>query len=876
MEKDTNNIGFVEDAEISQVVKKSFIDYSMTVIAGRALPDVRDGLKPVHKRILYSMAESGTTPDKPYKKCARVVGDVMGKYHPHGDSSIYDALVRMAQKFSIRYPLIEGQGNFGSIDGDGAAAQRYTECRLQKIAMEMVRDINKDTVDFHPNYDGSEKEPAVLPSRYPNLLVNGSSGIAVGMATNIPPHNLGETIDGCVAMIDNPEISVLELMQYIKGPDFPLGATIYGTGGIREAYETGRGKIIVRAKAEIIEHKGRQRIEVTEIPYLVNKAKLVEYIADLVKEKRITGISDINDLSDRNGLKISIDIKRDANPNVVLNQLYKMSKMQETFGVIMLALVDMKPRLLNLREMIYYYLEHQKEVVTRRTAYDLKKAEERAHILEGLLKALDFIDEVIRIIRSSETSEKARTTLMDRFELSDVQATAILDMRLRRLAQLERNKIEEEYQNLLDLMERLKEILSDTSQLLGVIREELLEIKERFNTPRLTYIEKQAYEIDYEDLIKEENVVITLTESGYIKRINEDNYSSQRRGGKGIQAMNVKEDDIITSVFVTSTHRNLLFFSSKGKVYTLKAYEIPDAGRNAKGMNLVNLLPLENGERIMTVLSVGGMEGGKYLLMGTKKGIIKKTSVKEYANIRKNGLIAIGLRDGDELLHVKLTRGDADIVFVTKNGYAIVFNEKNVRSMGRTASGVKAITLRGEDECVSVDIAVKEQDLLVVSENGIGKRTPVSEFTSQMRGGMGKKAYRVTKKSGPVAASRVTSPDDEIMLVNSDGVAIRIKASDISESSRNTTGVILMKNSGDAKVIAMAKIKKSISDDETEIETIDRESDIEIDEPVSPEEIETPENVVIVDNTESEEDLAEDMDFIEKNPENEDEMDTEK
>lgn len=817
-----NNQGHVEDIELSSEMKKSFIDYSMSVIVDRALPDVRDGLKPVHKRILYGMAESGMFPDKPYKKCARIVGSVMGKYHPHGDSSIYNALVRMAQDFSYRYTLVDGQGNFGSIDGDGAAAQRYTECRLDKLAVEMVRDIDKQVVDFRPNYDGTEKEPHVLPSRYPNLLVNGAMGIAVGMATNIPPHNLGEAIDGVIAMIDQPDISVLELQQYIKGPDFPTGGIIYGTSGLREAYETGRGRVIMRARTEIIEEKGKSRIEVTEIPYGVNKATLVQRIADLVKEKRVVGISNIEDLSDRHGLMISIEIKRDANANVVLNQLFKHSKLQETFGVNLLALVDMRPKLLNLKEMIFHYLEFQKEVVTRRTKFDLKKARDRAHILEGLLIALGDIDEVIRIIRQAESSEVAKTQLMERYNLSELQATAILDMRLRRLAQLESAKIQAEYDELQILINSLLEILGDEAKLLNVIKTELLEIKDKYDDPRRTSIEMQADEIDYEDLINEEDVVITLTQSGYVKRINADTYSAQRRGGRGIQAMATKEDDLITNVFVTSTHRHLLFFTNRGKAYRLKAYQIPDAGRNAKGMNLVNLLPLEQGERIEVVLSLGSIDEGTYLVMATKRGIIKKSPLKDFVNIRKNGLIAINLREDDELLNVKVTRGTADLILVTRQGMVIQFSEKDIRSMGRGATGVKAISLRKGDEAVTLDIAVPEEKLLLVSEKGLGKRTALSEFRHQSRGGRGLKAYRVTEKSGPVVAARVTADDDEVMLVNSDGVAIRIKVDEINTMSRYATGVILMKATGDTTVVSMAKIKQA-DDDEVDVEEIDSE-----------------------------------------------------
>ncbi len=820
-----NNQGHIEDIELSQEMKKSFIDYSMSVIVDRALPDVRDGLKPVHKRILFGMHEANMHPDKAYKKCARIVGDVMGKYHPHGDSSIYDALVRLAQPFSIRYPLVDGQGNFGSIDGDGAAAQRYTECRMEKLAVEMVRDIEKNTVDFRPNYDGNEKEPVVLPSRYPNLLVNGAMGIAVGMATNIPSHNLGETIDGVIAMMDRPDISVLELLHYIKGPDFATGGIIHGTSGIREAYETGRGRLVVRARAEIVEEKnGRSRIEITELPYQVNKAKLVMSIAEMVKEKRIVGISNIVDLSDRNGLLISVEIKRDANAHIVLNQLYKHTKLQDTFGVNMLALVDMRPKQLNLKQMLYHYLEFQKEVVTRRTQFDLKKAQERAHILEGLLIALDRIDEVIRIIRQASSSEVAKTELMERFGLSELQAVAILDMRLRRLSQLEGGRIQQEYDELAALMASLTHILSDPAALLNVIRTELLEIKEKYGDPRRTAIEMQENEIDYEDLINEEDVVITLTSSGYIKRISADAYSAQRRGGKGIQAMNMKEDDLINNVFITSTHRNLLFFTNRGKVYRLKAYEIPDAGRNTKGMNIINLLPIEQDEKIQCVLSIGSIKDGNFLIMGTKLGVIKKTPLKDFTNLRKNGLIAIRLREDDELLQVKATKGTADMIFVTRDGMAIRFNEKNVRPMGRSSSGVRAIRLRKGDEAVTMDIAVEGEKLLLVSEHGLGKRTPIEMFRMQTRGGLGTKAYKVTARSGKVAAARVTNDEDEIMLVNSDGVAIRIKASDVSVASRNATGVILMKSKGDTTVVSMAKIKQTGDEEDLpDVEEIDSE-----------------------------------------------------
>ena len=716
------NEGKVIPIDINKEMKKCYIDYAMSVIVGRALPDVRDGLKPVHRRILYSMQELGLYPERGYRKCARIVGEVLGKYHPHGDSSVYDALVRMAQDFSLRYMLVDGHGNFGSVDGDSAAAMRYTEAKMNKIASEMLRDINKNTVDFIPNFDGEEKEPVVLPSRYPNLLVNGSSGIAVGMATNIPPHNLGEVIDGTIALIDNPELTSLELMTYIKGPDFPTAGIIMGKSGIRAAYETGKGRIVVRAKAEIEEENGRHKIIVTELPYQVNKAKLIEYIADLVKDKKITGISDLRDESDREGMRMVIELKRDANPNVTLNLLYKHTKMQDTFGVIMLALVDNQPQILNLKQVLVHYINFQKDVITRRTQFELNKAKERAHILEGLIIALDNIDEVINIIRSSKTSEIAKNTLIERFSLSEKQAAAILEMRLRRLTGLERDKIENEYNELMKLIDYLNAILASEERLLEVIKEELLEIKSKYSDERRTQIEKQENEIDIEDLIQEEDVVITLTHTGYIKRISSDVYSAQKRGGKGIQAMTTKEDDFVENVLVTSTHSNLLFFTTKGKVYKIKAYEVPDAGRTAKGTNLVNILPLEADEKIQTVLSFKDVQEDGYLFMGTKLGIVKKTPLKDFKNIRKNGLIALNLREGDELLRAKITYGDADIIFVTQDGNAIRFNETDVRPMGRTASGVKAISLREGDVAVCMDIAVEDEKLLVVSENGYGKR----------------------------------------------------------------------------------------------------------------------------------------------------------
>lgn len=826
---DIFNEGKVIPRDINEEMKKCYIDYAMSVIVGRALPDVRDGLKPVHRRILYSLQGLGLTPEKGYRKCARIVGEVLGKYHPHGDSSVYDALVRMAQDFSMRYMLVDGHGNFGSVDGDSAAAMRYTEAKMNKIAVEMLRDINKNTVDFMPNFDGEEQEPVVLPSRFPNLLVNGSSGIAVGMATNIPPHNLGEIIDGTIMLIDNPEATVLDLMTKIQGPDFPTGATIMGKAGIRAAYETGRGKIVVRADAEIEEENGRHKIVITEIPYQVNKAKLIENIADLVKDKKITGISDLRDESDRDGMRIVIELKRDANPNVVLNLLYKHTKLQDSFGVIMLALVNNEPRVLNLKEILVNYIDYQKEVITRRTIFELNKAEARAHILEGLRIALDNIDEVISIIRHSETAEIAKNTLMEKFSLSDKQSTAILEMRLRRLTGLEREKIEEEYAELMKQIEYLNSILASEEKLLGVIKDELAEIKAKYSDERRTKIEKVVNEIDIEDLIQEEDVVITLTKSGYIKRISADTYSAQRRGGKGIQAMTTKEDDFVEHVMITSTHSDVLFFTNKGRVYKLRAYEIPDAGRQAKGTNVINLIAIEPDERIQTVLTVSDGKKEGFLFMGTKNGIVKKTHISEFKNLRKNGLIAISLKEGDELLKVKNTYGDANIMIVTQNGYAVRFNEQDVRPMGRTASGVKAISLKGDDVAVCMDIAVDGEELLVISENGFGKRTPVSEYKVQNRGGVGLITYKISEKTGKLAGATICKVDDELMLINSSGVAIRINVSDISITSRSAMGVTLMRTTEDEKVVAIAKILSS-DDSEKDEESISDTTDSEVDE----------------------------------------------
>lgn len=804
------NEGKVIPIDINEEMQRCYIDYSMSVIVGRALPDVRDGLKPVHRRILYSLHELGLYPDKGYRKCARIVGDVLGKYHPHGDSSVYDALVRMAQDFSMRYMLVDGHGNFGSVDGDSPAAMRYTEAKMNKIAVEMLRDINKDTVDFGPNFDGEEKEPMVLPSRFPNLLVNGSAGIAVGMATNIPPHNLGEVIDATVMLIDNPDSTVADLMTVIKGPDFPTAATIMGKSGIRAAYETGKGKITVRAKAEIEEENSRHRIIVTEIPYQVNKAKLIESIADLVKDKKIVGISDLRDESDREGMRIVIELKKDANPNVVLNLLYKHTKMQDTFGVIMLALVDNQPQILNLKQILEHYIAYQKDVITRRTIFDLNKAKARAHILEGLIIALDYIDEVISIIRNSKTNEIAKTTLIDKFGLSEKQAVAILEMKLKKLTGLEREKIEEEYEELIKQIEYLTSILESEEKLFAVIKSELIEIKNKYNDERRTHIEEVVNDIDIEDLIQEEEVTITLTHAGYIKRISSDTYSAQRRGGKGIQAMTTKEDDYVEHVMVTSTHSDVLFFTNKGRVYKLRAYRIPEAGRTAKGTNIVNLIAIEPDERIETLLTVKDDVREGFLFMGTKQGLVKKTPLEEFKNLRKNGLIAINLREGDELLKVKITRGDADIIMVTQNGYAIKFNEKSVRPMGRTAAGVRAINLKDDDIAVCMDIAVPGEEVLVISENGFGKRTPIEQYKIQQRNGVGLITYKISEKTGKLAGATICKPNDELMLINSSGVAIRINVSDISVTSRSAMGVTLMRTNEDEKVVAITKISSDV------------------------------------------------------------------
>ena len=794
--------------EIASEMKKSYIDYAMSVIVGRALPDVRDGLKPVHRRILFSMNELNLTPDKPYRKSARIVGDVLGKYHPHGDSAVYFAMVRMAQDFSTRGLLVDGHGNFGSVDGDSPAAMRYTEAKMSRLALELLRDIDKETVDFVPNFDESLKEPSVLPSRYPNLLVNGSNGIAVGMATSIPPHNLGETIDAAVHLIDNPECSIDELMDYIKGPDFPTSAIIMGKESIADAYRTGRGKVKVRSRAVIEElPKGRQQIVVTEIPYQVNKARLVERIAELVKEKKLEGISDLRDESNRNGMRIVIELKRDANANIVLNNLYKHSQMEDTFSIIMLALVNGVPKVLNLKEMLYYYVEHQKDVVTRRTKFELNKAEARAHILEGLRIALDNIDAVISLIRSSKTTGEAKEGLTSKFGLTDIQAQAILDMRLQRLTGLERQKIEDEYSELMKKIEHLRAILSDEKLLLGVIKEEIIAIKDKYADARRTEIRHAEGEINMRDLIDDEEIAITLTHFGYIKRVPLDTYKSQNRGGKGIAAMSTREEDFVKHLVTTSTHSRLLFFTNKGRVFRLDAFEIPEGKRKAKGTAIVNLLQLAPNEKITTLIPVDDINDKElYLLLATKKGIVKKTKREEFKNINKSGLIAIGLRSDDELIDVKITNGEKDILLVTENGMSIRFNETDIRPMGRTAMGVKGITLSTEDRVVSMNLTDEGHELLVVSENGFGKRTDINEYRVQSRAGKGIKTYNIFEKTGKIVGAEMVDEQDQIMIINSDGILIRLQVEDISIYGRVTSGVKLMKTEDEVNVVSIAKI----------------------------------------------------------------------
>ena len=804
---DEKNIGTLLPLDVEDELKKSFISYAMAVIVTRALPDVRDGLKPVHRRILYSMSELGVTPDKPHRKSARIVGDVLGKYHPHGDSSVYDAMVRLAQDFSIRYMLVDGQGNFGSVDGDGAAAMRYTEARLSKISMEMVRDIEKETVDFYPNFDETLMQPAVMPSRFPNLLVNGSSGIAVGMATNIPPHNLGEVVDAVVHMIDNPDCSVDDLMEFIKGPDFPTGGVILGRRGIYDAYHEGRGRIIVRAKSEIEEMAGnRQRIVITEIPYMVNKARLIEKIAELVHEKTVEGISDIRDESDRSGMRIVIELKRDVNANIVLNYLYKHTQLQETFGAIMLALVDGTPRILSLRQIIHHYIQHQEDVIRRRTQYDLNKAEARSHILEGLLIALDNIDEVVRMIRASRTGAEAKAALMERFGLSERQAQAILDMRLQRLTGLERDKLEAEYAELQKMIAYYKAVLADIQLLRGVIKDEILEIRNRFADERRTEISALDGEIDMLDLIEEEDMVVTMTHFGYVKRLPKTTYRAQRRGGKGVIATTTREEDFVEQMYVTSTHDPLMFFTNRGRVYQLNCYEIPEAGRTARGTAIVNLLQLAPGEKVTTMLPVPAEKTeGSYLVMATRKGIIKRTELSEFMNLRRAGLIAIVLRDDDELIGVRRTEGDSEILVGTRDGMSIRFHEEDMRPIGRSAMGVRSIELVGDDEVIDVAAVEEGAQVLSITENGYGKRTDIEEYRLQQRGGKGIKAMNLTEKTGRLAAQLLVHDEEDLLLITNDGTVIRTPVNSITVLGRNTQGVRLMRVGEDSKVVCVAR-----------------------------------------------------------------------
>jgi DNA gyrase subunit A len=802
------------ERDISQELRESFIDYAMSVIVSRAIPDVRDGLKPVHRRILYAMYEVGMTPDKPYKKSARVVGDVLAKYHPHGDASVYDALVRMAQDFSTRYLLVDGHGNFGSIDGDSAAAMRYTEARMSQIALELLRDINKETVDFGPNYDGNEKEPIVLPSRFPNLLVNGSSGIAVGMATNIPPHNLREVIDGVLMMIDRPDVTTSDLMTVIKGPDFPTAATILGKEGIRDAYERGRGTVTMRAVTNIEEgSNGKARIVVTEIPYQVNKARLVEKIAELTRDKKIDGITDLRDESDRNGMRIVIELRRDVKPQVVLNNLFKHTALQTSFGVIMLALVNGEPRVLSLRDVLYHYLEHQKTVIRRRTQYDLNKAEARAHILEGLRIALDHLDAVIELIRSSETAEQAKNGLMSRFSLSEEQAQAILDMRLQRLVGLEREKIENEYNELVKLIAELRAILADEQKVLGVIRDELIEIRDKFGDDRRTKIIAAEGEFDEADLIPEEDVVITITHQGYVKRLPVSTYRSQKRGGRGVTAMGTKEEDFVEQLYVTSSHNYIFFFTNKGKVYRIKAYEVPELGRAAKGIPIINLLNIEQGEQVQAVIPVKDLSAEMYVFMATRRGIVKRTSLEDFSNIRKGGLIALNIRDDDELIGVKLTDGKQEIIMGTKLGMSIRFSENDVRVMGRVATGVKGVQLSPDDVLIDMDVVRPQADVLVVTSRGYGKRTTIEDYRGQSRGGKGIKTLNVTPKNGHIVALKVVDPEDDLMIITNSGVMIRLHINEISELGRYTQGVKLISLKEDEEVSTVARVVSTEDED---------------------------------------------------------------
>ena len=808
----------INEVDLKKTMERNYIDYAMSVIVSRALPDVRDGLKPVQRRILYSMIELNNGPDKPHRKCARIVGDTMGKYHPHGDSSIYEALVKLAQEWNTRYMLVDGHGNFGSMDGDGAAAMRYTEARLSKMSMEMLADINKDTVDFVPNFDETEKEPTVLPSRYPNLLVNGTSGIAVGMATNIPPHNLREVINAVIKLIDdkveeNRVTTIEELLEIVKGPDFPTGATILGRQGIEEAYRTGRGKIKVRAVTDIEPMaNGKQRIVITELPYMVNKARLIQKIAEMVKDKKIEGITDLRDESSREGMRIVIELKRDCNANVLLNQLYKHTQLQDTYGVIMIALVNNEPKVLTLFDMLHHYLEHQKEVVTRRTQYELNKAEERAHILQGLLIALDNIDRVIEIIRGSKNVAEAKTSLMEEFELSDAQAQAIVDMRLRALTGLEREKLESEYAELMEKIKYLKSILADENILLGVIKEELIIIRDKFGDDRRTKIGFDDDDITIEDLIKKENTVIAMTKLGYIKRMTVNNFKSQNRGGKGIKGMQTIEDDYIEDLVMSTTHHYIMFFTNMGRVYRLKAYEIPESSRTARGTAIVNLLQLQPDEKITAMIPIREYKEGRYLFMATKNGIVKKTQIKEYENIRKSGLAAINLREGDELIEVKSTNNKKDIILVTKLGMCIRFHETDVRETGRNSMGVIGMNLSNGDEVVGMQLDTQGTDLLIVSEKGMGKRTSIDEFTPQHRGGKGVKCYKIMEKTGNIVGVKAVNDNNEIMLITMAGTIIRLMVKDISQLGRITSGVKLI-NLDDTTVASIAKVRESATEE---------------------------------------------------------------
>ena len=816
----------VHEVDLQKKMEESYIEYAMSVIASRALPDVRDGLKPVQRRILFSMIELNNGPDKPHRKCARIVGDTMGKYHPHGDSSIYGALVNMAQDWSTRYPLVDGHGNFGSVDGDGAAAMRYTEARLSKISMEMLADINKNTVDFAPNFDETEKEPVVLPSRYPNLLVNGTSGIAVGMATNIPPHNLRETISAVVKIIDNyveedRDTGMDEILSIVKGPDFPTGAMILGTRGIEEAYRTGRGKIRVRAVTDIETlPNGKSQIIVTELPYMVNKARLIEKMAELVRDKKIDGITSINDHSNREGMRICIELRRDANANVILNQLYKHTQLQDTFGVNMLALVNNEPKVMNLLDMLKYYLQHQEDVVTRRTKYDLNKAQERAHILEGLLKALENIDEVIRIIRASKNTQEAKEGLITAFGLTEVQAQAIVDMRLRALTGLERARLQGEYDELVNKIRELKAILGDRNLLLRVIRQEILLIAEKYGDDRRTSIGFDEYDLSMEDLIPKENTVIAMTKLGYIKRMTVDNFRSQNRGGKGIKGMATIHNDYMEELLMTTTHHYLMFFTNMGRVYRLKAYEIPEASRTARGTAIVNLLSLQAEEKITAVIPVNEFKAGEFLFMATRKGVVKKTPIEDYSNVRKTGLAAISLRDDDELIEVKFTDSKKDVILITKFGQCIRFHESDVRQTGRVSMGVRGINLQDEDEVIGMQLSCQGDYLLIVSEKGMGKRTSVGEFTCQNRGGKGVKCYKITEKTGNVVGVKAVNEENEIMLITTEGIIIRLECKDISILGRITSGVKLMNLKNDITVASIAKVReKEEESEETEEET---------------------------------------------------------